>query len=533
MFNVLVILYSTLNANSNLKPIFMLQANTSILTLITQTEEDKEKLLFMYLKPVDENYPSQPPIWYPGKGQNGKALQVWKKLSIKQWVACGRDEDLEQWFEDILKKKKIPGHSKTLSVTLPDFKREEAFDPETGCGFGTGITTLETRNNSQIPVQFFEKENLDFLCSQKTGSKEIKPLFPLGFFEEDCIHKYLAKGIWGIKHSRIPYLTFHGVRSTSKKGEGSTEMAGFYQGTLEPSYDDYKAVVKNEQGHVIGSGVLNQFGVFHAPLSEPTKKGSVDIVLNETEIRKQDYVLLQGFEINSQIVDTTFKDDYGRSFMISDTNRQRPGGLQPCTWQRQVYAETKKSNEALSDVMKTVLDYLGPRILLADPYFINAIREDEATKSLELTQCQRAFINAVIFSGVEKGIKECQFLGFWGRAKNAPDNSGGDTASKSEIRFERYEKIFKGILSNNKLQSIFPTGTFTFRNAAEDFHNRYWFSINEEEGRTFLNKCVIVTNSIGNMEEVDFMPVVNEEQQALITRKYNLLLAGAQSKLVV
>jgi len=48
-----------------------------------------------------------------------------------------------------------------------------------------------------------------------------------------------------------------------------------------------------------------------------------------------------------------------------------------------------------------------------------------------------------------------------------------------------------------------------------------------------LDKCVIITNSIGNIHEVDIMPVSDESQLKQIVRRYTDLYKNAETRLTI
>lgn len=506
--------------------------NASILTLITQTVGCNENLLFIYLKTIPDFYPSNRIHWYDGAGKDGEPNNVWNKLSIKQWTGCGKDSVILKLFDDLLAEKKLTIEGKEILLTIPQHniksnnadpfksRRENKFD------------SLVTEYNTIIPVEFYQKENLQFLSAYKTGSSEIKPLFPLGFFEDNFIYDNLSNGIWGIKEYRTAYLTFHGVRKTSKKGIGSKEMVGFYQQNFNQK-SEYVAIVKNEAEQEIGKTTVDKkTGFFKTILSEPTKKGKVEILIDDKEEKAIEYFLLQDIQVNGHIANTTFKDAYGRNFMLTSDEIKRPENISNFTWQQNIYADKNTANQKLSDLFKSILDYLGPKILVADPYFINNISQDKTTKALSLTHCQTAFINALIHSAIEKGISQLNVLGC-SRATNHLDSDDTGTLTKMELLFENYEKVFRRFIADSKLEKYFPSSTITFKKANEDFHNRYWFSLTDNEGIEVLDKCIIVTNSIGNMTELDIIPVNDASQLRQITRKYTGLFKISEIKLSI
>lgn len=497
--------------------------NASILTLITQKDGNTEKLLFIYLKPIPDFYPSNSIHWYDGVGKDGKPNNVWNKLSIKQWTGCGKDSVMLKLFNELLTEKKLTIGSKEIILTVPQYnvlansidpfksRRENNFD------------SLATENNSLIPQEFYQKENLEFLSAFKTGSSEIKPLFPLGFFDENFIYDKLKKGVWGIKEYRTAYLTFHGVGKTSQKGIGSKEIVGFYQQNFNPK-SKYVAVVKNESEQEIGKETIdNKTGFFKVQLNEPTKKGKVEILVDGKEEKVIEYVLLQNIQVNGHLANATFKDAYDRSHMITSDKKTRPTSLSSFTWQQNVYADKKEANKRLSDLFKSIFDCLGPKILIVDPYFFGEIEEDSVTTELHLKDDQIALVNAMTHSALEKGISKFYFLGYWGRARN---QLAIDWITK-------YEKFFKGYINSNKLEKHFPSSTIEFLNAQTEFHARYWISLIDQNGVEVLDKCVIITNSIGNINEIDIVPVTDKSQLQQIIRQYTGILKNSQLRLSV
>jgi hypothetical protein len=497
--------------------------NASILTLITQTDGIDEKLLFIYLKTIPDFYPSNGVHWYDGAGKDKEPNNVWNKLSIKQWTGCGKDSAMSKLFDDLLADKKLTIGGDEILLTIPphDIKSNSA-DPFKSKR-GNKFDLLVTEYNTIIPQEFYQKENLQFLSANKTGSSEVKPLFPLGLFEDNFIYDNLSKGIWGIKEYRTAYLTFHGIRKTSQKGIGSKEMVGFYQHNFNPK-SKYVAIVKNENENEIGNASIdNKTGFFKINLSEPTMKGKVEILVDARKEKAIEYVLLQDIQFDSHIANTTFKDAYGRSHMITSDKKTRPDSVSNFTWHQNVYADNKEGNQKLSDLFKSIFDYLGPKILIADPYFFGDIIEDTVTRELKLKDDQIALVNAMTHSAIEKEILKLNFLGYWGRARNQLAN---DWISK-------YEKFFKGYILSNKFEKYFPSSTIMLFNAQNEFHARYWFSLVDQDGVEVLDKCVIITNSIGNMSELDIMPVTDESQLRQITRKYTGLFKNSQLRLSI
>ncbi len=508
--------------------------NTSVLTLITQADGEKEKLLFIYLKTVPDFYSLDTIHWYDGVGKDGKAHTVWDNLQIKQWTACGKDEEILMLFDKILIEKKLVIGNKEKTLKIPSYKvvkhNKEPFKnrQEIICD------TLVTESNTNIPEDFYQKENLKFLSGYKTDSADIKPFFPLGFFEDGFIYDNLSSNIWGIKEYRTAYLTFQGVIEKSTNGSGSNEIVGFYQQNFTPA-DEYFVIAKNEANHTIGKSAIEKSnGFFRIELSEPTSKGKVEIIVNDRNERSVEYVFIQDIRVNAQIAKATYNDIYGRHFLIT-LKGKRSETFSNATWQQNIYADEKTANEELSDLFKKTFEYLGPQIVVADPYFIGDIKIDSLTNQFQPTNCQLAFINALIHTAIESNIEKLYILGFWTRAKRQVEKDGTHTTIKIDQLFGNYEKIIKWIIKSNNLQKYFTPSSIHFLNAKEDFHNRYWFSLKNNDGIDIFDKCIIVTNSLGGISktEVDFVNVKDKPQLDQIIRKRTGLFKNAETKLII
>jgi hypothetical protein len=498
--------------------------NASMLSLITQKDKSgNEKLLFIYLKAIPDYYDNDNVRWLDEVGENGKANYIWEKLAIKQWVVIGKDEKIIELFNLILHSKQIIIGRKIINFDIPQYTLFVNCTDGDEYISKTRYDSLKIVDASFIPQEFYQKENLQFLSGYKTGSSEIKPVSPLGFYEDNFIYNNLKKDICGIKEYRTAYLTFHGVKESSKKGIGSTEMEGFYQQNFDKK-ENYAVIMKNKNGEKIGESTIDtNTGFFHINLTESVKNGRIEVLLNNKEEKHVDFVLIQDIKFDIQIANKTFIDVYGRNFMISSKQQKMPGNIQNFTWQESVYSNNNEAYVKLSDKFKLVLDYLGPKILVADPYFMGNIKIDETTNSISLLDDQKALVNALMHSYVEKGIEKICILGHWQTAKSQAEKS--EERGKSELYFQNYETFFKNFISHNNLEI-----SVLFINAKEKFHNRYWFSINEND---ILEKCVIITNSIGNIKEVDIMSVTDENQLKQIVRRYIGIYKNAESKLSI
>lgn len=507
--------------------------NTSIFNLITQKEGNTEKLIFIYIKPVSDFYTSDNIHWYPQRGNKGEANFIWEKLGIKQWVACGKDDVILDLFENILESSKITIGDKEILLRIPSFKKILHENSELKSRSETISDNLNIEDSNQIPQEFYQKENLEILSGYTISDRNIKPLYPLGFFENNFIFNNLQKNIFGIKEYRTSYLTFRGIRKTAIKNLGSTEMVGFYQQNFIEE-NTYSIKIENVDDELLGQNFIDKTnGFFKIILNKPTDEGKLEISANKNIERSVKYTLIRDISIDMNIANTTFKDAYGRNFMISSKEKDKVSKLSNFTWQRDVYADTNEADKKLSDKFKELFENLGPKVLIVDPYYINEIKQDNVTNEFTLKHCQIAFMNAMIHSSILGKVKSINILGNNSRANNHLTLDPSLESTKTEQRFNNYEKLLKGLITSNKIQSYFPSGKISFRSSKVDFHNRYWFSITEKDGIEILEKCVIITNSIGNMNEVDIMIVEDEAQLNQITRKYYDLLKNSDIKLTI
>ncbi len=490
--------------------------NTSILNIITQSKDDKETIVFFHIKNVPD-YIENGISWFENKGKNGKATFIWDDLLIKQWFAIGKDDDILKLLKDILKTSTTTINSKVVEFIIPNFKLIPNDEKTAKSRNEIKYDSYLLSDFSVIPRQLLNKENLDILSGLKIDNN-IKPLIPIGLYEQNFIYNYLNDKIFGLTEYRQSYLTFRGVRNTSVKGIGSKEIIGFYQSNYSKN-QKYYATIKNDTNSEIGKSEINiKDGVFKVDLTEPSSKGQVVITETKTEIKKIDFVFIQDIKFDMNIVNKTFKDAYGREFGITSKKRKSVQKLMPRYWEKDLFNNDIEAYKKLSDIFKTVFEYLGENILIADPYFIGLIKLKEITNEYELSKCQLSLINAITHFSLEFKTNSFTILGCNSRANNLPDGVEDENTTKTERRFENYNKFFENYIAQNKLKDYFPI--ITLKNSKNTFHNRYWFSIVNENGVDKLDKCIIITNSFGDIKELDIVPCTDEEQINLITSRF-------------
>lgn len=201
--------------------------------------------------------------------------------------------------------------------------------------------------------------------------------------------------------------------------------------------------------------------------------------------------------------------------------------ITPTTWYETNYINGTNPHEALSDLFYDVFRCLGSEIIVFDPYFIGDIVEDENTKALSAkSESQIAFLNAVSRHLFETNFS-AKFIicGCRERAKSQARKCTNSKLTIIENMYRKYQKYLNGIVSGHDL---YPENVDFFE-TKESFHNRYYFSRIIEQKSVLLSKPIVVTNSIGNIREVDIIPVENELQIRTICSKYVSMLSSAKS----
>lgn len=497
--------------------------NSSLLNILTQAQSKEEIIAFIHLKVVPDHLDTGV-YWFESQGSKGKANFIWKEHSIKQWLAVGNDKEIHKLFKSIITHKEILIDSKSITFKLPDFTKISHENQPGEINEAKKFDSFIINDLYQLPPALFNKENLEIICGYKNNDK-IKTLYPYGCYEKDFIYNNYLKKIFGIVEHRQPFLTFRGVRHTSINGKGSKEIRGFFQENYS-NKNKYYAEIKNNENKSLGKNQIDKKnGIFNINLSEPCSKGKLLINKDMTLQILEEFIFIQEISIKINMVNNSFKDIYGRTHMIISKNKGHTKDLNPFSWQGKVYHNSMEAGEKLSDQFREIFNYLGEYILIADPYYLGQIKQN-ITHQFDLEDCQKSFINAVTHQSINNKLKNLIILGCNSRANDQFKTSNDSYKSKAEERFKIYEQFFKSLIIQNKYQKFFPT--INVKNSEEDFHGRYWFSFFEDNGIIRLEKCVVITNSLGNMKEVDIIPLLDEEQVKIINSRFMRIVNNVQ-----
>ncbi|SFH37508.1 hypothetical protein [Pedobacter insulae] len=526
--------------------------NASVLSILTYDHEENgirydNDILYISVRTVPDYFGMDTLFWYPGTGRKGSAAIVWKKLKVKHWFACGKDDLIKQRYDHLLLTKSCEIDGQLVKFRLPSFTKE-MYTPDPFYDRNQNETVqLLVADMSHFPQAFLQKENLQILSGYQKSTTDIKALYPVGLYEKNELYKNLTKKNFGSVEMRQAYLTFHGSRSKEAAekvidkrkpiGERSRTraslagMIGFYQEDFMAE-KKYAAIFSDKNGVESGRSEIDRSnGIFRAAFDDQSGKGSVTILVDDMALKKIDYTLIKDIKFDVNMASGTLNDIYGRSHMQIEKSKPRPETFSTYTWQKDVYANPEDGNIKLSDTFKELFNYLGPNLVIADPYFINNIKLNELTKEFMLTDCQLSMLNAIATAAVMGEISELTILGYNSRANQHFDRDEDSTGTTTEQRFVRYETLFRNFIASNKLGDYLADSSIKFNNAPNDFHNRYWFSLSAD--RKKLEKCIVVTTSIGNMFEVDFLPITDQAQLTQITMKYFNLLKFSKNELSI
>jgi len=81
-----------------------MKSNASLLSLLTISDSSEEKIIFAYLKELEEIAPSST-YWYKKRGKDGHADFIWKNKKLKQWCVIGTDNEIQDIFFELIKNK--------------------------------------------------------------------------------------------------------------------------------------------------------------------------------------------------------------------------------------------------------------------------------------------------------------------------------------------------------------------------------------------------------------------------------------------
>jgi hypothetical protein len=513
--------------------------NQSVLSIITGTEQGLSQvdetagiehllpIFFIYMKAAPDFKEKGELYWMA----DGEPSILWDRLNIRHWQVFGTDDQIAAEYESLLGSGFIDCGKWRLVLPKVTRTLEETIDPNLLTA--QKAETLVITDPGSLPSEFCHQENLAALSGYRAEQQKIKPIRPAGFYAPDFLFNRLSKNIIGYCQPRKAHLRFRGVRSTKIEGEGSTQLTGFYQQNFKPDVL-LTAVARRRDSHEIGRATIStDNGLFKMDLSEPNSRGIIQVDEGGEIVYGQNFTLLQSISGNVNMANKTFTDAYGREFGIFGDEVKRPVKIVCSSWYGPDYADEKAADIHLADKFKELFDFLGPRVLISDPYYLGPFRRGRGERPISLSRDQIAFLSSLMRAVVEGSVEELYILGYNARAKNADRKPEEPDLTIVEALFRDYHQLLLRTFASYQLSLFGSKFRMQFLNNKRDLHGRYWFRINTYEGIDRLDRCVIMTNSLGNISEIDIIQVKEVEQLRELTMRYIGFLKNCEEQLTI
>ena len=496
-----------------------IRPNKSVLSIITKSDDEKEHVLFMYLKPVADMATNDLIFWYKYKGSSGEAVIIWREENIKQWVATGNDKVMVELFNKITNGSTIIIEKSEVNFSFPETCRA---DKDADSFMGEEKSEIfSVKDIAYLPIKFRQKDNLDILSGYQKSEADIKVLYPYGFFNKGFIQNNIEKGIIAINESRVDLLKFHAVRKNIK--EGPRQIVGFLQSTFDPQ-KKYTAILNTINGEFLSASEIDKKnGSFLLVSEQPTQSGEIKIKIDEEVTNEVPYHFIMNVDFNISMVNEVFTDAYKRN-NHKETPKTRPEIFNPFTWHTDLLAGNDTNFIKLSDLIRQTLLYLGPDVLIADPYFLGDYTISAGITSVK--KFQMPLLNAVCHSFFDTALSKLSIMGYNGRANDHVQKNESMEGTKTEQRFKIYETVLSKMLSKNILE-------IDFFSSNSEFHNRYWFGCKKMDDKILFEKVIVLTNSFGDLKEIDFIEITDKAQKEIIFSKYSHLLNNATKSLTI
>ncbi len=459
-----------------------MKSHASLLSLVTISEEDEEKVIFVYLKELVEIAP-QSIYWYKNKGEGGNTEFIWTEKKLKQWLVIGEDQEIENLWKELITNNELQyswGNTSRKFTIAPLSKKV------TGNNFVSidGVCSCErndypieytyTSLNLDISFLFDEQSNCEFISGYRYHEK-IKPIVPLGLLGEGSFYRFIKEGVGAVYKQRGIYYTLRGDREGLAKGVDPSSFVGFLQAT-KSFRSHHQICIRRIDGEVIiGTGNIDEeTGQWFVALTEPASRGQFLIQNKETGefYCGEKFYLIKDIKIETQIVNTVLVDLYGREINLGNNQSKSPYSSSfSFIWDATVSPDSKQGEIELSDKLTNILLTLGKKIVFNDPYFWGDFEESDQFKAT--TKSQFIFLNSLITAIAKGGIEEVFIVGYWRRAKNYIN---GD-----QISFEKkYRALYRLIKNTFKGVNCFKLNKFNIILSEEPFHDRYWLSLEND-----------------------------------------------------
>ncbi|MGP8213927.1 MAG: hypothetical protein ACLQQ4_00045 [Bacteroidia bacterium] len=456
-------------------------SNASILMLLSVTEDNAEKIVFAYLKELEEIAP-QKIHWYSGR--EGKAKTLWEEKKLKEWCAIADDKEIKGIWNNLLKGIYIHKWSNgTLTeFKFPDNPKRKTYDKDV-----TAINGLCKCNSSNYPEEYtcdLPATDISFLLGEETNcgfiegykyNEHIKPIEPYGLLEEGYLYKELKDFIYAVSIKRGIYWTLSGDKSDVKQEEPKA-LYGFIQASKDFKQTHTVCIKDLEGKNIIGTSEIDSIsGNWHTSLSIPAGKGQFLLQKkdNDTYVCGEKFYLITGFKINTEIVNNVLVDLYERRISITNNVEAKPP-VNSVLWNKNTAPDSKQSEIELSDRLVNVLSSLGKQVIFNDPYFFGDLSEKEG-QIITTSKGQLIFFNALIIAIAKAKIEKIVIVGNWRSIKTL-------VGDNKDALVKKYKALYTLIKNNLKSLPTYKLNRFDIIFSNEPFHDRYWISTENEKG---------------------------------------------------
>ncbi len=501
----------------------MFGSNASLLSILSIQNKKSDKVLLAVLKPVEDIAPAKI-YWYQKHGKDGDAKPLLKSHSklnrVRQWVAVGRDEEMRQMWEVLVESHSLDLQFGGEKITLefPSAITNAEFDDGSNIHKVGGIQPL----SSAYLKNYFSVENWDkSFYPESEALKEISncnnlemgidvtggetgeniQIFPYGLFEQGELHRLFLSKIVAIYQERGINSRLRGVID-KKRSEEPQEYKGFVALSVEDR-SKFGIRISDFDRNVLGENQIDPAtGLWKVLLSRPSGEGIISIFDTESkqDVFAEKFWLIKKIEVITHVVSRTLSDFYGRTINFTEPAViDQSYSTFRMVWNKDLYENERTAQLQLCDQITPFLEYLGPKILVSDPYGIGNV-EIVAGKA-KLTPGQQIFLNSLFIGSFHQRITELSILMSW---KVFHDRD----KAKSQ---EEYVKNLKLLFKQNKDIGIQKVSILF---SDKPFHNRHWSAQRAENEFEIFR----VTNSISGMfssDDFEIISVASLEQPRL------------------
>jgi hypothetical protein len=441
-----------------------IEPNASLLIILTkEIRNNCEKVLFVYLKELEDIYDGNKVYWYPKYGDKGDAKYLWDNEKLKEWVCAGRDYQIQRIWANLFDNKTI---FENIQFKVPEniIEKNDFNENDQNISFRKIQEIQLCRNYRQYysckEWNTIIRNDLGILCD--ANDNKIMPLFPQFFFDKKLLKMIVCKKIFAIKEKRGISMYFRGVKDKNNT-LAPERIKGFVQ-TI--SYrGNYFIEFYNKDKQSEGKIKIPLNGLWSLQLNSPLLGGSFFLQdINGNKLCGENFAFFSKLNITINVQDKEVIDFFGRkySYNVKSLKKQIMEN-KSFLWRKDSDINNDILMQKLSDKLTEVLESLSPKILIRDPYFLGDIDPD----NINIYSGTAVFFNALVVALTKVAIKEISILGSWRKIKRF-------LKEKSKEKFiQSYREIF-----NKFSWSTIERVNLYFSDKA--FHDRYWLNFDSD-----------------------------------------------------